>query len=223
VTDPETTQPVRLTPKRREFVRQYVALNNGAAAARMAGYAVASADREAFRLLSSADIQRALSEYRASIADRLGVTPERIISELATIAFADLGDYVRIVRGEPILDLSELRPGLTRALASVDQTKDGIRFRLHDKHAALVTLARAFGMLGAGDSGVSVVVNQAESVELATLSTAELRRGVELLALSDGESRPISAPNQVISQESPSRTAATGATEGSDDLISGAS
>ena len=118
--------------------------------------------------------------------------------------------------GEPILDLSELRPGATRALASVDQTKDGIRFRLHDKHAALVTLARAFGMLGAGDSGVSVVVNQAETVELATLSTAELRRGVELLALSGGESRPISTPNE---QESPSRTARTGASGASDFLL----
>ena len=79
----------------------------------------------------------------------------------------------------------------------------------------LVAMAKMFGLLTGDSPGMSVVVNQAETVELATLSTAELRRGVELLALSEGENPRISAPNEAISadqeQDSPTLTARKGA------------
>jgi hypothetical protein len=185
-------QRPKLTPKRWEFVRQYIALNNGAAAARKAGYAVASANKEAARLLAFEDVQAALEWYRASEADRLGVTPARVLGELASIAFADFGDYVRLVDGVPIFDMSELPAGATRAIASIDETSSGVRFKLHDKQAALVTLARSFGLLGNDSPAVSVVVGAAESVELATLSADELRAGI--LALTDGVSESLTVP-----------------------------
>jgi hypothetical protein len=177
-------QRPKLTPKRWEFVRQYIALNNGAAAARKAGYAVASANKEAARLLAFEDVQAALEWYRASEADRLGVTPARVLGELASIAFADFGDYVRLVDGVPIFDMSELPAGATRAIASIDETSSGVRFKLHDKQAALVTLARSFGLLGNDSPAVAVVVGAAEHVELSTLTADELRAGI--LSLTEG-------------------------------------
>ena len=181
-------QPSRpaLTPRRWEFVRQYVALNNGSAAARRAGYSERSASSEASRLLKNDEVMQAVEWYRASEAERLGVTAERVLAELAAIAFADLGDYVRVVDGVPVLDMSELPAGATRALASVDSSSSGgVRFKLHDKQAALVTLARSFGLLAADSPAVAVVVGAAESVELATLSADQLRAGIS--ALSGGE------------------------------------
>jgi len=181
-------QPSRpaLTPRRWEFVRQYVALNNGSAAARRAGYSERSASSEASRLLKNDEVMAAAEWYRASEAERLGVTAERVLAELAAIAFADLGDYVRVVDGVPVLDMSELPAGATRALASVDSSSSGgVRFKLHDKQAALVTLARSFGLLAADSPAVAVVVGAAESVELATLSADQLRAGIS--ALSGGE------------------------------------
>ena len=165
-------------------MRQYIALNNGAAAARKAGYAVASANKEAARLLAFEDVQAALEWYRASEADRLGVTPARVLGELASIAFADFGDYVRLVDGVPIFDMSELPAGATRAIASIDETSSGVRFKLHDKQAALVTLARSFGLLGNDSPAVAVVVGAAEHVELSTLTADELRAGI--LSLTEG-------------------------------------
>ena len=178
-------QPSRpaLTARRWEFVRQYVALNNGSAAARRAGYSERSASSEASRLLKNDEVMQAVEWYRASEAERLGVTAERVLAELAAIAFADLGDYVRVVDGVPVLDMSELPAGATRALASVDSSSSGgVRFKLHDKQAALVTLARSFGLLAADSPAVAVVVGEAERVELSTLSADQLRAGISALS-----------------------------------------
>jgi phage terminase small subunit len=183
-TERATARPA-LTPRRWEFVRQYVALNNGSAAARRAGYSERSASSEASRLLKNDEVVAAVEWYRASEAERLGVTAERVLAELAAIAFADLGDYVRVVKGVPVLDMSELPAGATRAIASIDETSSGgVRFKLHDKQAALVTLARSFGLLGSDSPAVAVVVGAAESVELSTLTADQLRAGI--LALSGG-------------------------------------
>lgn len=178
-------QPSRpaLTARRWEFVRQYVALNNGSAAARRAGYSERSASSEASRLLKNDEVMAAVEWYRASEAERLGVTADRVLAELAAIAFADLGDYVRLVDGVPVLDMSELPAGATRAIASIDETSSGgVRFKLHDKQAALVTLARSFGLLAADSPAVAVVVGAAESVELSTLTADELRAGISALS-----------------------------------------
>jgi len=219
-----TARPA-LTPRRWEFVRQYVALGNGSAAARKAGYSERSASSEASRLLKNDEVITALEWYRASEADRLGVTPARVLGELAAIAFADLGDYVRIVNGVPVVDLGELPAGATRAIASIDETSSGVRFKLHDKQAALVTLARSFGLLGNDSPAVAVVVGAAESVELATLSADQLRSGI--LALGGGGSADSggvlavdSVDSVAISQGSPTARKKPGATEGSDLLSS---
>jgi hypothetical protein len=126
--------------------------------------------------------------------EQSNVTPEKIVAELAVIAFSDLGDYIRVHSdGTASSDLGDMPPCATRAIASLntDTTKTAagrqtakLRIKLHDKQAALVSLAKIFGLLTGDSPGVSVVVNGAESVEMATLSPAELRRGVELLALS---------------------------------------
>ena len=186
-----TARPA-LTPRRWEFVRQYVALNNATAAARKAGYSERSAYNEGSRLLKNDEVRAAVEWYRGSESERLGVTPARVLEELAAIAFADLGDYVRIVDGSPIFDMSELPAGATRAIASIDETSSGVRFKLHDKQAALVTLARSFGLLGNDSPAVAVVVGAAESVELSTLTADELRAGI--LALGGGVSESLTAP-----------------------------
>ena len=219
-----TARPA-LTPRRWEFVRQYVALNNATAAARKAGYSERSAYSEGSRLLKNDEVRAAVEWYRGSESERLGVTPARVLEELAAIAFADLGDYVRIVDGSPIFDMSELPAGATRAIASIDETSSGVRFKLHDKQAALVTLARSFGLLGNDSPAVAVVVGAAESVELSTLTADELRAGI--LALSGGVSADsgsvsglVSVDSGVFSEGSPTTRKKPGATEGSDLLSS---
>jgi phage terminase small subunit len=219
-------KPTKAIPPRRvAFVREYLVDLNASRAARDVGYAAKSASVEGSRLLANPEVQAEITRQRAILMEQSNVTPEKIVAELAVIAFSDLGDYIRIHQdGTPSIELGNMPPGATRAIASLntDATKTAsgrqtarLRIKLHDKQAALVSLAKMFGLLAGDSPGMSVVVNQAETVELATLSTAELRRGVELLALSEGENPRNSAPNEAVSsdqpQETPTLTAGTGA------------
>ena len=174
----------KLTPRRAEFVRQYIKSLNAAGAARAAGYAPSSANTEGSRLLANADVQQAISEARAQLAEREQVTPERIVSELASIAFSDLGDYFRLDGKNASIDFSNLPIGATKALESitVDEYVEGrgdnaqnvrrIRVRLHDKRAALVDLAKTLGMFS---DGVNVQVNVNESDQLQEFDVEQLR------------------------------------------------
>jgi hypothetical protein len=49
-----------------------------------------------------------------------------------------------------------------------------LRFKLHDKHAALVSLAKILGMFQ--ESSVNLTIESHDSTKLAVLSTEDLRR-----------------------------------------------
>lgn len=176
---------VKLTPRRQEFVRQYIKSLNAAAAARAAGYSPASARHEGSRLLANDHVQQAISEARSALAEREAVTTERIVSELASIAFADLGDFFRLDGSVAVIDFGNLPIGATKALESitVDEYVEGrgdsaenvrrIRVRLHDKRAALVDLAKVLGMF---NDGVNVQVNVNEADKLAEFDVEQLRQ-----------------------------------------------
>jgi hypothetical protein len=178
-------------------------------------------------LLADADVQAEITRQRAILIEESNVTPERIVAELAVIAFSDLGDYIRIhPDGTASIELGNMPPGATRAIASVDvvESRSGgnrTRIKLHDKQAALVSLAKMFGMLTGDAPGLAIIVNDAEKVELRTLTTDQLRQGVALLALSEGAKRADSGPDEAVStpdsadseadrQDSPTATARTG-------------
>ena len=167
-----------LTPRRLEFARQYVATHNGALSARRAGYAVKSADSEAARLLGIDAVKAEIARIRASLAHLVDVTPERVAQELAALAFADMGDYITIDgAGLPVLDLSGVNPAQLRAIASVKTDANGTSIKLHDKHAALVTLARTLGMVQ--DGSTNVLIQTHDTAKLAVLTTEELRKSLD--------------------------------------------
>ncbi len=200
VTSNTTETTNALPPKRAALAREYLRDLNGARAARDAGYAAKSASVEASRLLGNPDVQAEIKRQRAILAEQTDVTPEKIVAELAAIAFADLGDYIRIIKGVPILHLSELPAGATRAIYSVDvdELSNGTkrtRIKLHDKHAALVSLAKMFGLLTGDSPGVAIVINEAEKIELKTITTEQLRAGIA--ALTEGAPVVEVAPERI--------------------------
>ena len=179
-----TTEPTKaLLPRRAAFVRGYLRDLNASRAARDAGYAAKSASVEGSRLLADPDVQAEITRQQAILAAQENVTPEKIVAELAAIAFADIGDYIRIhPDGTASVDLGHIPPGATRAIASLNtdtsRTSTGkrvtkLRFKLHDKHAALVTLARTLGMVTEGAGGTSIHVHDAD--KLAVFTTKDLR------------------------------------------------
>lgn len=95
----------------------------------------------------------------ARAADRYQVTTDRVVAELARIAFANTLDYWRVDRnGNPELDLSKITRDQGAAISEVivDTYMDGrstdarevkrVRIKLADKRAALVDLGRHLGL-----------------------------------------------------------------------------
>ena len=90
---------------------------------------------------------------------RTEITQDRVLQELALIGFADMGDYLQLGEdGVARLDWSRLPAGATKVISEITQDvyvegsgKDAkqvkkTKFKLHDKRAALVDMARHLGM-----------------------------------------------------------------------------
>ena len=71
------------------FAREYVIDLNGTRAAIAAGYSESTATEQASRLLTKSNVKRIVDRLLAKRASKLDVTADRIIEELAKLAFFD--------------------------------------------------------------------------------------------------------------------------------------
>src|SRR5262245_33608026 len=108
----------RLTPKQHRFIEEYLCDLNGSAAAIRAGYSPNTADQIAYQLLQIPSVRAAVQEAMRQRAARTRVTADKVVRELALIAFSDLNHY-------EVTDDGRLRVrrfadrGASRAVASV--------------------------------------------------------------------------------------------------------
>jgi phage terminase small subunit len=79
-----------LTPKEARFVEEYLVDLNGAAAAKRAGYAAASANRTAYELMDRPPVVAALEAAQQALSERTHITQDMVVQELAKIGFADM-------------------------------------------------------------------------------------------------------------------------------------
>ena len=148
-----------LTAKQARFVEEYLVDLNAAHAAIRAGYSKSTAKEQGYQLLQRRDVADAVAARQADLAKKLEVTQERIVTELAKIAFANMSDYIRISgEGDPYTDLSKMDRDQAAAVSeiTVEDFKDGrgedardvrrVKFKLHDKRQSLVDLGRHLGM-----------------------------------------------------------------------------
>lgn len=148
-----------LTPKQARFVDEYMVDLNATKAATRAGYSAKTAADIGRQLLRKTPVARAIAERQRVISDRTGVTAEAVVAELAKIGFANMQDYMRAgQQGDPYLDFSALTRDQAAALSEVtvedfvvgrgDDARDvrRVKFKLHDKRAALVDLGKHLGI-----------------------------------------------------------------------------
>ena len=137
----------RLTDRQRRFVEEYlIDLKAGAAAAR-AGYSAKSAETLGTRLRNLPHVHAAIEAAMAERRRRVGITQDRVVTELARLAFADIHDFAdwdnHDVTLKPARDLT---PDQTACVAEIVQTPGkGLRIKLHGKTQALAALARHLG------------------------------------------------------------------------------
>lgn len=141
---------MKLTEKQKRFADEWLIDMNGTAAAIRAGYSVKSAEVTASKLLRNPKVRTYIDERMAEHSRRTGVTQERIIRELARIAFLDPTQLVDMDTAEL---LSDAAVDDRAAIASVKvKTMSGEtemierEVRFADKIKALELLGKRFGM-----------------------------------------------------------------------------
>jgi phage terminase small subunit len=87
-----------LNAKQKRFVSEYVVDLNGSRAARASGYSKKNARVIATENLAKPAIKKAVEEAQAKLAAKTEITAERVLQEIAKLAFADI-------------PLKDLRPG----------------------------------------------------------------------------------------------------------------
>lgn len=142
----------KLSPKQERFVAEYVIDNNAAAAARRAGYAEKHADHLGYQLLCKPLVAEAVEKKRKELARRLNVSAERVVQELARIAFADTTHVIRVINGRvTVEETANLDDDQRAAIAEISETTNAnggsLRVKLHDKVRALELLCRHLGIL----------------------------------------------------------------------------
>lgn len=104
-----------MNPRQQRFVDEYLIDLNGYRAARRAGYEEKWARHIASRLLRKPEIAAAVEKAKEERRERLRITADRVLAELARLAFADIGRLlVQDGKGLSLKDTRELSPERSR-------------------------------------------------------------------------------------------------------------
>jgi phage terminase small subunit len=147
-----------VTPKQEAFVREYLIDLNATQAATRAGYSAHTANEQGARLLANVSVRSAVDSAIAARSVRTGITADRVLLELARIAFFDPRRLLQ-ADGTPI-PVNELDEDTAAALAGMDvmeeyegSGKDRVfigytkKIKIADKVSALTLSMRHLGML----------------------------------------------------------------------------
>lgn len=160
-----------LTDKQKRFCEEYLIDLNATQAAIRAGYSPKTAEQTASRLLRNVKVQEYIAKRQKELSRSTEVTQERVIRELALIAFSNTADYAHVVEkkmkaevggmlvdildedGKPVtyrtvepLLTEELTEEQKRALAVIKKGRDGLEVKPCDKVRALELLGKHLGI-----------------------------------------------------------------------------
>lgn len=125
---------------------------NRVAAAKRAGYALTSANPIAYYLWKLPKVQKAIEEGEKQIQKDTGITPARIMAELAKIGFANLQDYADMTEdGMSIRDIPRDKAAAIGEYSIESTEGRGVKttrakIKLSDKRAALIDMGKQIGM-----------------------------------------------------------------------------
>jgi phage terminase small subunit len=158
-----------LTPKQELFAREYLVDLNATQAALRAGYSARAAHVQGSRLLTYAEVAAFIAEHHKPRLQKLELSADRVVNELARIGLADPRRAMRWGKREitedvkekgskrsvrrksmvpfcDLVDSDDLDDDTAAAIAGVKMGANGVEIRFHDKRAALVDLGRHLGV-----------------------------------------------------------------------------
>lgn len=139
-----------MTKKQKIFADEYLIDLNATRAYKVAYPSVKNdetAASAAARLLRNVKVVAYIQERMQERQKRTEITQDRVLQELAAIAFAKATDYAEVKDGKVIIkDTKKLDEQQIRAISGIKEGKFGIEVKLGDKEKALELLGRHLGM-----------------------------------------------------------------------------
>ena len=169
---------MKLTNKQKLFCNEYLIDLNATQAAIRAGYSVKTANRIANENLTKLDIQEYIQIRIKDREVRTEITQDRVLKELAHIAFDDIKNYLSFytdTEGNVRTVVKDSTTIDTRAIQEVSQGKDGqFKFKMYCKDNALLQVGKHLGMFKEQieHSGETTVNNK---VDLTGFTTEQLK------------------------------------------------
>lgn len=141
----------KLTEKQQRFIDEYLIDLNATQAAIRAGYSVKTAKDIGCQNLAKLNIQQAISEKMAERSKRTGVNQDRIVLELAKIAFVNAADVIdsddaTIKAGATADDTAAIQSVKVKVIPTKEGEGVEREIRLNDKLKALELLGKHLGM-----------------------------------------------------------------------------
>lgn len=143
---------LHITPRHQRFVDEYlIDLNATRAYKSIYDCSDRTAQSTGWKFLRKPAIQKAIQRAMKERQQRCHVDQDRIIKELAKIAFANIRDIMSWNQhGVTLKDSNELQEPDAAAIAEVSVTFNeyggNVKVRMHDKRAALVDLGNHLGI-----------------------------------------------------------------------------
>lgn len=188
-----------LTDKQKRFCDEYLIDLNATQAAIRAGYSEKTAYRTGADNLRKPQIEEYIAKRQKELSRSTEITQERVIKELALIAFSNNADYAHVVEkkmqveadgalvdvldkdGNPVM-YRTVEPVLTeelteeqkRALAVIKKGRDGLEVKSCDKVKALELLGKHLGIF---TDKIEANVNDTTRSELQELLAQRKARG----------------------------------------------
>jgi phage terminase small subunit len=146
-----------LSPRQKRFCEEYIIDLNAKAAYIRAGYKdSASANPNAARLIADDSVKAYIRELMAGRSQVLKLTAERVLEEIARLAFSDIREVIEFdANGVTVNDSKKISDDTAAAIASVSEsrttteeaTTTKVTVKLHNKLAALNLAAKHLGLL----------------------------------------------------------------------------
>lgn len=139
-----------MTEKQKIFADEYLIDLNATRAYRKAYPSVKkdeTAAQAGSRMLRNVKVAEYIAERMQARQERTEITQDRVLEELAAIAFARATDYAEVKDDQVFIkNTAGLSENQIKAIAGIKQGKLGIEVKLNDKEKALELLGRHLGM-----------------------------------------------------------------------------
>ncbi len=140
-----------LNARQQLFVKEYLIDLNASSAARRAGYSADTAGSIGHALLKNIEIDRQIQEALDARSKRVQITADMVLAELGRIGFSNMNNYADWSESNvSLIPSNELDEDALRCVSEISQSVttagSSVKFKLHDKVAALEKIARHLGM-----------------------------------------------------------------------------